>query len=332
MQLVLDTHGVALRRHQGSFVVILGEQSRLISPDKITSIAVLGNAQLSSAALRLAAESGIPIFIHHPQNGKAEVRMDSIYFQNLAEVRRQQILFALDAEATQWVVSLFQCKQTFQNENLDFLARRKIAFASELGRTKTAMQALFTHFEALQTQPVDSVRLSIMGIEGNIARLYWKSLAVCLADASVFEGRSRRPATDPFNAVLNYAYGMLYTVVERAILAVGLDPQLGFLHVDAYQKPTFVFDFIEPFRPWIDRMCLEAFLKKEVSDAFFESIAGEDNGILLSKAGKNWLIPKLNDYLQERIRFNNHLLSRQNHIFRCAGEFVRRLKTFKFIK
>jgi CRISPR/Cas system-associated endonuclease Cas1 len=88
MQLVLDTHGVALRRHQGSFVVILGEESRLISPDKITSIAVLGNAQLSSAALRLAAESGIPLFIHHPQNGKAEVRMDSIYFQNLAEVRR----------------------------------------------------------------------------------------------------------------------------------------------------------------------------------------------------------------------------------------------------
>jgi hypothetical protein len=28
--------------------------------------------------------------------------MDSIYFQNLAEIRRQQILFALDAEATQW--------------------------------------------------------------------------------------------------------------------------------------------------------------------------------------------------------------------------------------
>jgi CRISPR-associated protein Cas1 len=319
-------------RYEPRSILTNAEESRLISPDKISSIAVLGNAQLSSAALRLAAESGIPFFIHHPQNGKAEVRMDSIYFHNLAEVRRQQILFALDAEATQWLISLFQWKQVFQNENLDFLARRKTAFATEIERTKKTMQQIFTTFEPLQTEPVEAVRLSIMGLEGNIARLYWKSLAVCLADAAVFEGRSRRPATDPFNTVLNYAYGMLYTVVERAILAVGLDPQLGFLHVDEYQKPTFVFDFIEPFRPWIDRMCLEAFLKKEVRNAFFEGIAGEDNGILLSKAGKNGLIPKLNDYLQERIRFKNHLLSRQNHIFRAAGEFAQRLKTFKSAK
>src|SRR5262249_5380163 len=31
-----------------------------------------------------------------------------------------------------------------------------------------------------------------------------------------FDGRSRQPAKDGFNAVLNYSYGVLYSLVERA--------------------------------------------------------------------------------------------------------------------
>ncbi|MFO7558792.1 MAG: CRISPR-associated endonuclease Cas1 [Desulfobacterales bacterium] len=51
-----------------------------------------------------------------------------------------------------------------------------------------------------------------------------------------FSGRSRRPAKDPFNAVLNYCYGMLYSRVEKACILSGLDPFVGFLHTDNYNK------------------------------------------------------------------------------------------------
>jgi CRISPR/Cas system-associated endonuclease Cas1 len=39
-----------------------------------------------------------------------------------------------------------------------------------------------------------------------------------------FEGRSRRPAKDPFNAALNYCYGILYSqwIEERIPLKQGL--------------------------------------------------------------------------------------------------------------
>ena len=127
-----------------------------------------------------------------------------------------------------------------------------------------------------------------MGIEGNMARVYWRFLSESLPQPYQFPKRSRRPAQDMFNAALNYLYGMLYSVTESAALAAGLDTHLGFLHADEYNRPTFVFDLIEPYRPWIDKLLF-------------------------------------NDYMAQRILFRGRRLSRKNHIYRFAGEFAQKL-------
>jgi CRISPR-associated protein Cas1 len=62
-------------------------------------------------------------------------------------------------------------------------------------------------------------------------------------------GRRGRGARDPLNAALNYAYGILYGQVERAIVLAGLDPYAGFVHADRPGKPSLVLDLIEEFRP-----------------------------------------------------------------------------------
>jgi CRISPR-associated protein Cas1 len=61
-------------------------------------------------------------------------------------------------------------------------------------------------------------------------------------------GREGRGATDPFNQVLNYGYGMLYKQVEHALVLAGLDPYGGLLHADRAGKPSLVLDLIEEFR------------------------------------------------------------------------------------
>lgn len=57
------------------------------------------------------------------------------------------------------------------------------------------------------------------------------------------------PAFDAFNSLLNYLYGMLYVMVEMALVKAGIDPYMGILHADEYQKITMVYDCIEPYRP-----------------------------------------------------------------------------------
>ncbi len=67
-------------------------------------------------------------------------------------------------------------------------------------------------------------------------------------------GRETRGAIDPFNSLLNYGYGILYSQVEQALTLAGLDPYGGFLHADRPGKPSLVLDLIEEFRqPVVDR-------------------------------------------------------------------------------
>ena len=87
---------------------------------------------------------------------------------------------------------------------------------------------------------------------------------------SVYQFAKRsRPAEDIFNAALNYLYGMLYHLVQHAILQKGLDPFLPIFHRDEYAARGFVFDYIEGFRPWADRVLIELGLKEKLLSSHF---------------------------------------------------------------
>src|SRR5690606_41413496 len=63
-----------------------------------------------------------------------------------------------------------------------------------------------------------------------------------------FHGRSRRPAKDPVNALLNYGYALLRAEITGALQAAGLDPYIGFLHRERYGRESLSFDLMEAFR------------------------------------------------------------------------------------
>ena len=104
MQLILDTYDVTLRSRQGSFLVSAGEEKRLISPHRISSIAALSRCTLSSAAVLLAVEHGIPI-IFIDECGDPEARIWSTRLSSRADIRRAQVVFALSEELLPWAVS-----------------------------------------------------------------------------------------------------------------------------------------------------------------------------------------------------------------------------------
>lgn len=116
------------------------------------------------------------------------------------------------------------------------------------------MQAGGTDLAALARSRETARRASdlsaLLGAEGAAAALYfaaWRRNAPAVA-ALGFAGRSRRPATDPVNAALNYAYAMLMSEAVEAAFAAALDPMVGFLHGERAGRPALALDLIEPFR------------------------------------------------------------------------------------
>jgi len=67
----------------------------------------------------------------------------------------------------------------------------------------------------------------------------------------------KRNATDPVNALLNYAYGVLEGKSVAACYEMGLDPDMGILHADETYRPSMVCDLMEPGRPMVDRLILD---------------------------------------------------------------------------
>lgn len=72
-----------------------------------------------------------------------------------------------------------------------------------------------------------------------------------------FQKRSRRPPTDPMNALLSFLYALLLHDAASALNGVGLDPAVGFLHADRPGRPSLALDLMEEFRSFLaDRTAL----------------------------------------------------------------------------
>ncbi len=108
--------------------------------------------------------------------------------------------------------------------------------------------------------------------------------------------------------------------MEKALIIAGLDPYLGFLHRDDYNQKSMVFDFIEPYRIYIDEVVFKLFSGKKVNKAHTEKIK---NGFTLNKEGKILLMQSLNNFMEEdKIRYKGKNHTRNNIIQYDAHAFA----------
>ncbi len=325
MQLILDTKGLKLLKKRNSFLVEPEEgSSRTISPKKLTSIAITQSVMISSEAVVLAIKNEIPI-LFFDRIGKAQARLWSPYFGSIASLRRMQVKFAESPKATQWIIKLFELKTEGQVSNLKHLIAKKPGQTKQLEEAIASIYRQTKGMKKLDSRPLESVRKNLMGLEGNAARVYWRALADSLPEEYQFQKRSRKPALDLFNASLNYMYGMLYSVVEGGLFAAGLDPHLGLLHTDEYNKPVLAFDLIEPFRPWIDRLLIEECFLNTLEQGYTTK---NQFGMFLNKSGKAYIIPLFNDNLRKNKFFLNRELPAKSLIYLLAARLAQRIRTF----
>lgn len=80
---------------------------------------------------------------------------------------------------------------------------------------------------------------------------------------------SPRLAINPANAMLNYMYALLESEARLAATAMGLDPGIGFLHVDTDARDSLACDLMEPGRPLVDAFLLNWIRKEPLKREWF---------------------------------------------------------------
>jgi len=133
---------------------------------------------------------------------------------------------------------------------------------------------------------------SLMGVEGVGAAVYFEALPLLLKhDHWQFSKRVRRPPTDPVNVLLSFGYTLLTRELEAAVERVGLDPYLGCLHADSYNRPSLALDLAEEFRAIVvDSVVLRCLNSELIGPANFSTQPNPERPVLLDDDGRNRFI------------------------------------------
>ena len=145
--------------------------------------------------------------------------------------------------------------------------------------------------------------IKLRGIESVAAKTYFEvinHLILQNKSAFSFQKRTRRPPTDPVNAMLSFAYSLLANECTSALESVGLDAYVGFLHSDRPGRPSLALDLMEELRPCIaDRFVLSMINNRIVSEKDFEQ--EESGAVNLTDSARRVFLKKWHDRRQETI-------------------------------
>jgi CRISP-associated protein Cas1 len=326
MQIHLNSYGTYLHVKDAMFDVRKKQEdgtwsSRHLSAHKVKSIWMGRGTSLSSDAAALALVNNIDI-VFLQNDGVPLGRIWHSRIGSTTLIRKKQLEMVTGPQGVEWTKTWLGEKLNNQAQFIKDLKKHRPQHHAYLQEKIEKIEALQQAILLLEANQMDSALAGTLhGLEGTAGRLYFEVLSKVMLSPWQFAGRSSRPAQDPFNAFLNYAYGVLYARVEKSIVLAGLDPYLGILHRDDYNHKSMVFDFIEPFRIWADKTVFTLFSGKKVNQSHFDQLAG--GGYSLNQEGKKLLMEQYNDYLEKDvIRYKNRNRTRATILLLEAHRFA----------
>jgi len=313
MQLVINTYGSYLQKNGDCFKVKKDDQVFEVSVKKVSSIMITTAAYITTDAIKLAMDNNIDI-IFLDEFGDPFGRVWHSKLGSTTLIRRRQLEIAETEDGLQLAISWVRNKVDNQIELLKRLRTTRTQKSAEITAYIEKLDNCRSSLDNI-AGTINDKRGTIMGIEGSGGRIYFECLSFLMPDRYRVDGRSRNPARDEFNTFLNYAYGVLYSKVEKACIIAGLDPYVGIIHTDNYNKKSLVFDLIENFRIWADETVINLFAGRKVKQEHFDKLK---NGFTLNKDGKALLIEDLCKFLDESIRYSSRNIKREDIIqFEC---------------
>lgn len=322
MRLILNSYGCFLRKKDKCFLIKKQDKVFEVSVKKVKSIMITTSAYISTDAIKLAMDNNIDI-IFLDEYGNPFSRVWHAKYGSTTLIRRKQLEIAEEEYglnlAKKWVINKFK-------NQIEFLNRLKNTRPKKANKLKYCIKSLERTAEKLISLKgtIEEQRSSIMGFEGSGGRVYFEAISYIMPKRFKFKGRSRQPAEDEFNCMLNYGYGVFYSLVEKACIVAGLDPYIGFIHTDNYNKKSLVFDLMENFRIFVDEDVVYLFSQRKVKTGYFDKLY---KGMTLNKEGKSVLLDSLNKRFDKKVRYKGRNIKKRDIVqFEChkiANELIK---------
>ncbi len=323
MELIINSFGTSLNRDNEGFVISTSEGRQRVPAEGITSIQISKGAQITSDAVMLAVEREIEV-VFMDRSGNVIGRIWSPKYGSVSTIRKGQLNFSLSHNAIDWIKDVIRRKIENQQALILAMTAHDEPTANRVQTAIRRLEDYRTKIAAIDGEVISDISSTLRGWEGLASKIYFEALNMFLPEHYRFEKRSQHPALDVPNAFLNYGYGVLYGKVEGALIKAGIDPYIGVLHRDDYNRPVLVYDVIELYRVWVDYVVYTLLIQNAVTDEYYS--VQSDGSYWLEPLGRRVLIQSLNDYLEESVEVKGNVRSRQHQIFLYAQNLAQQFK------
>lgn len=256
---------------EGTNVVISTEGKEIfrIPINNLESINTFGYQGASPGAIRLCTENGVALNFFSPL-GKFVARCQGPINGNVL-LRKRQYEILDDPVEKRRLASRFIFGKIF---NSRVVLRRFVRdyptnkFAKKIEETAESLRRVLQKTNLIPELDI------LRGLEGEAASGYFSVFPYLILNQNTtfqFNGRNRRPPTDPVNAMLSFGYSLLANDCASALEGVGLDPAVGFMHTLRPGRNSLALDLMEEMRCYIvDRLILSLVNNRQISTSDFK--------------------------------------------------------------
>lgn len=299
----------AYLRLEGETVCVMVEkEKRLQVPlHHLGGFVLFGHTMMSPGLMGRCADDGRSV-VWLGRNGDFRFRLQGPVNGNIL-LRQVQFHKAAEQSQALALAKAFIAGKLRNSRQLLMRAARESKNGQEQAELSKASKLLEGNIRKLEyAENLDSVR----GLEGDGARLYFGQLNTVINESArhnfTFDTRNRRPPKDRFNALISFLYALLLSDCRAALETVGLDPQMGFLHVPRPGRESLALDLMEEFRPVIaDRLALTLINRGQLKGKDFD--CREGGSVLLNDSGRKTVITAYQERKQENL---NHPVLEQS--------------------
>ena len=163
----------------------------------------------------------------------------------------------------------------------------------------------------------------LMGVEGNIRKIYYQSWDVIIDQYIQFDRRVMHPPDNMINSLISFVNTLIYTRTLSEIYKTQLDPTISFLHEPGVRRFSLCLDISEIFKPLIgDRLIFSLLNRGQITERSFTK---ELNYLHLTKDASKLIMGELDKRLKKTI--HHKTLDKD-----VSYEYLLRLEAYKLIK
>jgi CRISPR-associated protein Cas1 len=284
--------------HETVRMEVEGEIQAQVPLHHLGAIVCFGNVLISPALMGRCADDGRAVVLMS-RSGRFRARVHGPQSGNIL-LRETQFELASSESACTDIARALVAGKVQNSRRLIVRAAREIGDAKRQSSLQAAAKHMARTLDYLES--ADSTE-EVRGLEGDAAKTYFGVLSHMVrqqrGDFKMTQ-RSRRPPRDPFNAVLSFLYTLLLNDCNAAAEGVGLDFQMGFLHVSRPGRPSLGLDLMEELRaPVADRLALTLINRRQLTPSDFRSCEGE--AVLLNDDGRKTVIQAYQERKQDEV-------------------------------